>query len=181
MQSSTKKYVDDGLLLKENTANKKTSINDSDTEFPTSKAVKTALNDRVSTSNIANNLTTTAEGSVLDARQGPVITTALDTKADAASITGKGRSLAEQINDLNARITSIEALLKSNLGDVTVNTINIIRGVNQYGSDGNAELKASGAPAAIPDYIGQQYTDTSNGNLYKAKNNTAVNDWVKIN
>lgn len=132
------KTLNDAIALKENAANKKTIINDSDTEFPTSKAVRTEF--------IRTN-----------------------------------RTLAEVLSTLDARILSLETFIKGNLGDVTVNTINIIKGVNQYGSDGNAELKASGAPAAIPDYIGQQYTDTANGNIYKAKNNTAIADWVKIN
>jgi len=132
------KVLNDAIALKENAANKKTIINDSDTEFPTSKAVRTEF-------------------------------------------IGTNRTLAEVLSTLDARILSLETFIKGNLGDVTVNTINIIKGVNQYGSDGNAELKASGAPAAIPDYIGQQYTDTANGNIYKAKNNTAVADWVKIN
>jgi len=273
------KALNDAIALKENAANKKTIINDSDTEFPTSKAIKTALDAKVETSNVANNLTTTDAGMVLDARQGPVITAALGTKvsktgdetvagvktftsspivptpttdmqsstkkyvddADALKIDkeniannltttaegytldarqgkvlndaialkenaankktiindsdtefptskavrtefiGTNRTLAEVLSTLDARILSLETFIKGNLGDVTVNTINIIKGVNQYGSDGNAELKASGAPAAIPDYIGQQYTDTANGNIYKAKNNTAIADWVKIN
>jgi len=132
------KALNDAIALKENAANKKTIINDSDTEFPTSKAVRTEF-------------------------------------------IGTNRTLAEVLSTLDARILSLETFIKGNLGDVTVNTINIIKGVNQYGSDGNAELKASGAPAAIPDYIGQQYTDTANGNIYKAKNNTAIADWVKIN
>jgi hypothetical protein len=131
-------YVDDGLLLKENTANKKTIINDSDTEFPTSRAILTKF-------------------------------------------LGTNRTLAEVLSVIDARISSPETFKKGNLGEITVDKINIIKGVNQYGSDGNAELKASGAPATIPDYIGQQYTDTTNGNIYKAKNNTAVADWVKIN
>lgn len=190
-----------------------------------------------------NNLITTDAGYALDARQGPVITAALDTKAghgytgaaktlkevddekvsktgdetiagvktfsgspiiptpttDMQSSTKKyvddadalrvlkseqsitNKTLAEVLSTIDARILSLETFVKGNLGDITVNTINIIRGVNQYGSGGNAELKASGAPVVIPDYIGQQYTDTANGNIYKAKNNTAVADWVKIN
>ena len=196
------KTLNDAIALKENAANKKTIINDSDTEFPTSKAVKTALDAKMGTVNVANNLTTTSEGSVLDARQGKVLNDAIALKENAANkktiindsdtefptskavrteFIGTNRTLAEVLSTLDARILSLETFIKGNLGDVTVNTINIIKGVNQYGSDGNAELKASGAPAAIPDYIGQQYTDTANGNIYKAKNNTAVSDWVKIN
>ena len=59
---------------KEDVSNKKTDLTaNSDTYYPSQKAVKTAIDAKVDKTSIVNNLTTTTEGSVLDARQGKVL------------------------------------------------------------------------------------------------------------
>ena len=63
--------------------NKKTAINDSDTEYPTSKAVLTADNLRILKADSVNNLITTIEGKVADAR---TVKTLNDNKAERTEL-----------------------------------------------------------------------------------------------
>ena len=89
--------------------------------------------------------------------------------------------LAEILSVLTARINALEEKLAGNLGDIEVNNLTIHKGLSVYGTDGNSVIKGTTAPAVIPDFVFQGYVNTTNGNLYAAKNNTAVGDWVKIN
>ena len=89
--------------------------------------------------------------------------------------------LAEILSILTARIDALEEQLAGNLGDIEVNNLTINQGLNIHGSEGNNVLTGTTAPAVIPDHIWQGYVNTANGDLYCAKNNTAVSGWVKIN
>lgn len=89
--------------------------------------------------------------------------------------------LAEILSVLVARLDAMEELLTGNLGDIEVNNLVIHRGLSMFGSEGNHVLKGTTAPAIIPDFMLQGYVNTTNGDIYAAKNNTAVSDWVKIN
>lgn len=89
--------------------------------------------------------------------------------------------LAEIISILTARINALEELISGNLGDIEVNNLTINQGLNIHGSEGNHVLEGTTAPAIIPDFMLQGYVNTTNGDIYAAKNNTAVSDWVKIN
>ncbi len=89
--------------------------------------------------------------------------------------------LAEILSVLVARLDAMEELLTGNLGDIEVNNLTINQGLNIHGSEGNNVLTGTTAPAIIPDFMLQGYVNTTNGDIYAAKNNTAVSDWVKIN
>lgn len=89
--------------------------------------------------------------------------------------------LAEILSVLVARLDAIEELLTGNLGDIEANNLVIHRGLSLFGSEGNHVLEGTTAPAIIPDFMLQGYVNTTNGDIYAAKNNTAVSDWVKIN
>lgn len=89
--------------------------------------------------------------------------------------------LAEIISLLTARVNALEELIGGNVGDIEVNSLVINKGLSVHGIDGNDVLVGTTAPAAIPDHVWQKYVNTTTGDLYVAKNNTAVTGWVKIN
>ena len=98
-----------------------------------------------------------------------------------AALNAEAIVVAELLCSLAGRISALEKKLSGNLGDVTVDKITILRGVDQYGSDGNAVIRGTGAPNIIPNCAGQEYIDLSTNDHYKAKGNSAVPDWQKIN
>ncbi len=172
LQASTKKYVDDAAAL---------------------KVDKTA---------IANDLATTAEGKVLDARQGKELD---DKKVD--KVAGKGLSTNDYTNEEKAEVAKI-VTIEGNLNDITelttaeaiavlfkelagvkallakmvtgeawVDKLLVMSELNLFGET-NMILKATAAP--VPDFVGQFFVNTSTSVTYQATGTSSVSDWKQI-
>lgn len=81
--------------------------------------------------------------------------------------------IAEALNDLNYRINGLEDT--STLPDLIGNSINT-QLVPKVGSCPMI-LTGTTAPSDAPDFVGQQYIDTTNKNVYLAVGNSASSDW----
>lgn len=81
--------------------------------------------------------------------------------------------IAEALNDLNYRINGLEDT--STLPDLIGNSINT-QLVPKVGSCPMI-LTGTTAPSTAPDFVGQQYIDTTNKNVYLAVGNSALSDW----
>jgi len=107
---------------------------------------------KISTSAIANNLTTTAAGQVLDARQGKILDAALQTKVDR--ITGKGLSTNDYDNTEKAALAN--SVRKT--GDETID------GVKTFLSSPILPTPTTDMQGATKKYVDD--ADKTNTNLY---------------
>lgn len=79
--------------------------------------------------------------------------------------------------DIASRVSILEQnLLKLVKGDVICDKITT-RELNLQGTT-SLVRKGAGAPTTAPDYIGQFYVDTTNGDYYKSTGNESVSNWV---
>ena len=96
----------DKLSLKENTANKKTTITSSDTDYPTCKAVETGLAAKQASlgytaENVANKKTSLTDNSNTYYPTQKAVKTAVDAKADIASPTFTGTVTLPKTTEVN--------------------------------------------------------------------------------
>lgn len=107
------------------------------------------------------------------------ITGALSSVTDitaSGALSGNAfKVIAEHIAELNRRINNLELTSdsKSYLNTITIN----VREGFYYNGD-KTILSGSGAPSAIPGFVGQFYIDTTNKKLYFAAGISAVSDWI---
>lgn len=85
--------------------------------------------------------------------------------------------VAEVLNVLYAKIQALEAFIKtSQYGNVTADQVDVVRNFNIWGKT-NLIIEGTAAPAVVPDFVGQQFINTTAGVTYTAKGNTSVADW----
>lgn len=101
-------------------------------------------------------------------------------KALNLDLTDNEKVLAQSISILLDRVRELENKLANGLGHITTDTITINRGINQYNSDGNTVVLKDVAPSIIPEYIGQEYENTSTQTMYKAVGVDSASDWKPI-
>lgn len=109
----------------------------------------------------------------------------------------KQRVIAEAIADLKAQVEAIQDKLLNGLSKLKVGHLVVDRELSGLNVDGSFCLRAAGAPSAslvpdnwdsekygdwkgIPQFIGQEYADTTNRIIYKAIGVAAVSDWLRI-
>jgi len=109
----------------------------------------------------------------------------------------KQRVIAEAIADLYAQVEGIQDKLLNGLSKLKVGHLVVDRELSGLNVDGSFCLHAAGAPSAsivpdnwdsekygdwagIPQFIGQEYADTTNRIIYKAIGVAAVSDWLRI-
>lgn len=95
----------------EDQANKSTNVEqdvDSDVKYPTVKAVNTGLDKKVDKTSIYNGLDKTVEGSVLDARQGKVLSDAVALRATLNSPTFTGNVVVPTADADNEAVTKLQ-------------------------------------------------------------------------
>jgi hypothetical protein len=88
---------------------------------------------------------------------------------------------AEALVLLKNRIDALQTIINNMiLGTVQIDTLNIVKGLNLYGSS-NLILTDTAAPAIVPDFIGQFFIKTTATTAcYQATGITAVGDWKQI-
>ena len=86
--------------------------------------------------------------------------------------------VAEHLARLFEEIKGL-ASVADNLGDARARSLSLDTMLQICGS--KLILSGAGAPAVIPDFIGQEYCDTTNKKSYKAFGVSAVSDWVALN
>ncbi len=196
----SKKYVDDGLATKENVSNKKSTINESDTEFPTSKAVFDGLGLKLDKLATANNLTTTEEGLVLDARQGKALD---DSKLDKSSVKNelgdseelvmsqKGvkekvklpvesgeQAAAAALVELKKEVAYLKEVLSNVITYLQINTLSVdslqIKGAPLF-------IFSDVVPTIVPDFAGQIYIKTTaTAAAWIALGDSSVANWKEV-
>lgn len=82
---------------------------------------------------------------------------------------------AQSLSELNARITALEAILSNKIKD----RIDVTKEFNVWGKT-NLILYGDGASTKAPDFIGQTYIDTTNGNVYIAVGNSNAGNWKLV-
>ena len=82
---------------------------------------------------------------------------------------------AETYNDLNARITALEAIITNKIKD----RIDVTKEFNVWGKT-NLILYGAGANTKEPDFIGQKYIDTAGGNVYVAVGIASAGNWKLV-
>ena len=88
----------------------------------------------------------------------------LALKADQADLEETTeKPAAQSLSELNARITALEAIISNKIKD----RIDVTKEFNVWGKT-NLILYGNGASTKTPDFIGQTYIDTTNGNVYIA-------------
>lgn len=109
----------------------------------------------------------------------------------------KQRVIAEAIAELSAKVEGIEDKLLNGLSKLKVGHLMVDRAISGLNVNGTFCLQAAGAPSAslvpvnwdaetygdwkgIPQFIGQEYADTTNRIIYKAIGVSAVSDWLRI-
>lgn len=137
----------------------KASLSDFDTEWETPDITPTENSNRLITS-------------------GGVKTT---TDAISTNIINNEKVLAASIANLTTRLNFLETCVRDGFGELTVDTLNIIRGINQYDSKGSAVIIGSGTPSVIPNYIGQFYVNTTSNIAYIAVATDNAACWKQIN
>ena len=107
------------------------------------------------------------------------------------------RVIAEAIAELAAQVAGIQNRLAEGLPSLRVESLLVGRSLSGIIAGGNAILQGAGAPSAavipagwdydafgkwmgIPQYVGQEYFDTTGKIWYKANGTAAVADWVRI-
>ena len=109
----------------------------------------------------------------------------------------KQRVIAEAIADLFAQVEGINEKLTNGLDSLSVKHLHIDRELSGLNIAGTFCLQGAGVPSAsvvpvnwdfgrygdwkgIPQFIGQEYFDTTDKVFYKAHGVTAVSDWKRI-
>lgn len=109
----------------------------------------------------------------------------------------KQRVIAEALADLFAQVEGINEKLTNGLDNLAVNHLHIGRELSGLNVAGTFCLQGAGVPSAsvtpdnwdferygdwkgIPQFIGQEYLDTTNKVFYKAHGVAAVADWKRI-
>jgi hypothetical protein len=82
---------------------------------------------------------------------------------------------AQSLSELNARITALEAIISSKIKD----RIDVTKEFNVWGKT-NLILYGDGASTKTPDFIGQTYIDTTNGNVYIAVGVLNAGNWELV-
>ena len=82
---------------------------------------------------------------------------------------------AQSLSELNARITALEAILSNKIKD----RIDVTKEFNVWGKT-NLILYGDGANTKTPDFIGQTYIDTTNGNAYIAVGVSNAGNWKLV-
>lgn len=103
----------------------------------------------------------------------------VDSKDSASEteLADLARVVAEALNDLNARMQTIESEQGLPFGDILADSINT-QVMPMVGGKAIV-LTGSGAPQVVPDFVGQFYIDTSTPNVYFATATNNVNGWKK--
>jgi hypothetical protein len=82
---------------------------------------------------------------------------------------------ADVYAQLNARVTALEAILTNKIKD----RIDVTKEFNVWGKT-NLILYGNGANTKAPDFIGQTYIDTTNGNVYIAVGVSNAGNWKLV-
>ncbi len=82
---------------------------------------------------------------------------------------------AQSLSELNARITALEAIISNKIKD----RIEVTKEFNVWGKT-NLILYGDGASTKTPDFIGQTYIDTTNGNVYIAVGVSNAGNWKLV-
>ena len=82
---------------------------------------------------------------------------------------------AQSLSELNARITALEAIISNKIKD----RIDVTKEFNVWGKT-NLILYGDGASTKTPDFIGQTYIDTTNGNVYIAVGVSNAGNWKLV-
>jgi hypothetical protein len=82
---------------------------------------------------------------------------------------------AQSLSELNARITALEAIISNKIKD----RIDVTKEFNVWGKT-NLILYGDGASSKTPDFIGQKYIDTTNGNVYIAVGTSNAGNWKLV-
>lgn len=93
-------------------------------------------------------------------------------------MTSNERVLAKTINSLLERVDSLEAMLRDGVGCLTVDTLQVNRGINQSDSVGSAVIRGSAAPTVIPDFVGQLWVYGTT--IYMAVATDSVSNWKQL-
>ena len=103
----------------------------------------------------------------------------MDSKDSASEteLADLARVVAEALNDLNARMQTIESEQGLPFGDIVADSINT-QVMPMVGGKAIV-LTGSGAPQVAPDFVGQFYIDTSAPNVYFSTATGSVNGWKK--
>lgn len=101
------------------------------------------------------------------------------------TIEQEGIVTAAAIVALAKRIGGLEKRLSDGLGKLTVEELNVVRcltgNLMDDGSKENAMiLVRSTSPDVVPEFIGQEWLDTTNKAAYKAFGTSAITDWVQM-
>ena len=82
---------------------------------------------------------------------------------------------AQSLSELNARITALEAIITNKIKD----RVDVTKEFNVWGKT-NLILYGDGASSKTPDFIGQTYIDTTNGNVYIAVGVSNAGNWKLV-
>ena len=116
----------------------------------------------------------TAAQNADDARE--AIQDDLALKADQADLEETTeKPTAQSLSELNARITALEAIISNKIKD----RIDVTKEFNVWGKT-NLILYGDGASTKAPDFIGQTYIDTTNGNVYVAVGVSNAGNWKLV-
>ena len=101
------------------------------------------------------------------------------------TIEQEGVVTAAAIVALAKRIGGLEKRLSDGLGKLTVEELNVVRSLTgNLMDDGSKEnammLVRSTSPDVVPEFIGQEWIDTTNKVAYKAFGTSAITDWVQL-
>lgn len=101
------------------------------------------------------------------------------------TIEQEGIVTAAAIVALAKRIGGLEKRLSNGLGKLTVEELNVVRSLTgNLMDDGSKEnammLVRSTSPDVVPEFIGQEWIDTTNRVAYKAFGTSAITDWVQM-
>ena len=100
----------------------------------------------------------------------------LALKADQADLEETTeKPAAQSLSELNARITALEAIISNKIKD----RIDVTKEFNVWGKT-NLILYGDGASTKTPDFIGQTYIDTTNGNVYIAVGVSNAGNWKLV-
>lgn len=86
-------------------------------------------------------------------------------------------AVAQLIATLFARIEALEDKVKNGFGKLIVEDLEVRHAIDDFSTEGNGNLSGEGAPAVIPDKVGQRYFDKTNSVWYTATGNSAVSNW----
>jgi hypothetical protein len=140
-----------------------------------------AANDAATAANtaagLANNAATTANTAAQNADNARLaIQSDLALKADQADLEETTeKPTAQSLSELNARITALEAIISNKIKD----RIDVTKEFNVWGKT-NLILYGDGASTKTPDFIGQTYIDTTNGNVYIAVGVSNAGNWKLV-